>query len=78
MAAQTVSVEPEDADLVSLPIRAGTLAWLQELAGQQGISVLKYLDESVSLRLWFEEQLKDGGKIITKPKHGPSEVLTNR
>ena len=78
MATLTAPVEPEDADLVSLPIRAETLAELQKLAEADGVSVLTYLGSCVSFRRWVDEILKDGGKIITKPKHGPSEVITNR
>lgn len=78
MATPAASVESEQADVVSLPIRADTLAQLQELAAAQGVSVLKYLGDSVSLRVFVDDVLKDGGKIITRPKHGPSEVLTAR
>lgn len=61
-----------------LPIRPDTLAQLQELAGEHNQSVMAYLADSVAIHRWFDKQLKDGGKIIAKPKGSRARVITAR
>lgn len=53
-------------------------AKLEALATKEGKSPEKYVEDAIGMIRWIDEALADGGKIIVRRKHGPSEVLRAR
>lgn len=63
---------------LTIEISEDVLAQLQVLAAAKGKTIADYLRDAVSMQLWVDDVLKDGGRLIAKPKHRAAEVITAR
>jgi uncharacterized protein (DUF1778 family) len=59
-----------------LPLTEAEYDQLVELANATGKSLSQYILDAVSMQLWVDDALKDGGQVIAKRKHGKATVLT--